>query len=71
MCFPIQPFIGEGGFEVYRLMDAEGDSTHDAHIYGVKRMSEAGVIPITLESLVSEWIHDWGNPKTAELVKEV
>ena len=38
---------------------------------GVKRMFQAGVIPITLESLVSEWMHDWGNPKTAELVKEV
>jgi nicotinamidase-related amidase len=59
------------GYEVYGLIDAAGDSTHDAHKYGVKRMLQAGVIPITVESLVSEWMHDWGNPKSMELVKDV
>jgi nicotinamidase-related amidase len=58
-------------YEVYGLIDAAGDSTLDAHKYGVKRMLQAGVIPITLESLVSEWMHDWNNPKAGELVKEV
>jgi hypothetical protein len=29
-------------------MDAAGDSTVDAHEYGVKRMLRVGVIPITL-----------------------
>lgn len=57
--------------EVYGLMDAAGDSTTEAHKYGVKRMLQAGVIPITLESLVSEWMHDWNNPKAEELIKEV
>jgi nicotinamidase-related amidase len=59
------------GYDVYGLIDAAGDSTSDAHKYGVKRMLQAGVIPITLESLVSEWMHDWNNPKAGELVKEV
>jgi nicotinamidase-related amidase len=59
------------GYEVYGLMDAAGDSTQDAHRFGIKRMLQAGVIPITLESLVSEWMHDWANPKAGELVKEV
>ena len=59
------------GYEVYGLIDAAGDSTLDAHKYGVKRMLQAGVMPITLESLVSEWMHDWNNPKAGELVKEV
>lgn len=59
------------GYEVYGLMDAAGDSTHDAHRYGIKRMLQAGVIPITVESLVSEWMHDWANPKSGELVREV
>ncbi|MDQ1252190.1 MAG: hypothetical protein QG646_1308 [Euryarchaeota archaeon] len=58
-------------FEVYGLIDAAGDSTPDAHKYRVKRMLQARVIPITLESLVSEWMHDWKNPKAGELVKEV
>jgi|GEM_PF-2615912 len=52
-------------------MDAAGDSTPDAHKYGIKRMLQAGVVPITLKSLVSEWMHDWNNPKSGELVKEV
>jgi nicotinamidase-related amidase len=59
------------GLEVYGLMDAAGDSTPDAHKYGIERMLQAGVIPITLESLVSEWMHDWGNPKAICLVRDV
>lgn len=59
------------GYEVYGLMDAAGDSTPDAHRYGIERMLLAGVIPITTESLVSEWMHDWGNPKAMELVRDV
>jgi nicotinamidase-related amidase len=72
MCFAYTALHGlREGYEVYGLMDAGGDSTPDAHKYGVKRMLDAGVIPITLESLVSEWMHDWSNPKAMELVKEV
>jgi len=59
------------GYEVYGLMDAAGDSTLDAHKYGVERMLQAGVIPITVESLVSEWMHAWTNLKAGDLVKEV
>ena len=72
MCFAYTALHGlKEGLEVYGLIDAAGDSTPDAHKYGVERMLQAGVIPITLESLVSEWMHDWGNPKAGELVKEV
>jgi nicotinamidase-related amidase len=59
------------GYEVYGLIDAAGDSTPDAHRYGVERMLQAGVIPITVESLVSEWMHAWTNPNAGELVKDV
>jgi nicotinamidase-related amidase len=72
MCFAYSALHAlKEGLEVYGLMDAAGDSTLDAHKYGVKRMLQAGVVPITLESLVSEWMHDWNNPKAGELVKEV
>lgn len=72
MCFAYTALHGlREGLEVYGLMDAAGDSTPDAHKYGIKRMLQAGVIPITLEALVSEWMHDWDNPKAGELVKEV
>ena len=72
MCFAYTALHGlKEGLEVYGLIDAAGDSTPDAHKYGIERMLQAGVIPITLESLVSEWMHDWSNPKAGELVKEV
>ena len=72
MCFAYTALHAlKEGYEVYGLMDAAGDSTLEAHKYGVKRMLQAGVIPITLESLVSEWMHDWNNPKAGELVQEV
>ena len=61
----------KAGYDVYALIEAGGDSTEDAHDIGVKRMIQAGVIPITLESLVSEWMHDWDNTKSSELVNEV
>jgi nicotinamidase-related amidase len=72
MCFAYTALHGiREGYDVYGLMDAGGDSTADAHRYGIERMLQAGVIPITTESLVSEWMHDWTNPKSMELVKEV
>ncbi len=72
MCFAYSALHAlKEGLEVYGLIDAAGDSTPMAHKYGIERMLQAGVIPITLESLVSEWMHDWGNPKAGELVKEV
>jgi nicotinamidase-related amidase len=72
MCFAYSALHAlKGGFEVYGLIDAAGDSTKDAHKYGIARMLQAGVIPMTLEALVSEWMHDWANPKAGELVREV
>ena len=72
MCFAYTAIHAiKEGYEVYGLMDAAGDSTPEAHKYGIKRMLQVGVVPITLESLVSEWMHDWSNPKAGELVAEV
>lgn len=72
MCFAYTALHAlKEGYEVYGLMDAAGDSTPEAHHYGIERMLQLGVVPITVESLVSEWMHDWTNPKVGELVKEV
>jgi nicotinamidase-related amidase len=72
MCFAFTALHGlREEMDVYGLMDAAGDATYDAHKYGIKRMLQAGVIPITWETITSEWMHDWSNPKVAELKKEV
>jgi nicotinamidase-related amidase len=72
MCFAFTALHAlRDGYDVYGLVEAAGDSTYDAHKYGIKRMLQAGVIPVTLVQLTSEWMHDWGNPKAGELMKEV
>jgi nicotinamidase-related amidase len=72
MCFAFTALHAiREGLTVYGLIDAAGDSTKDAHKYGIRRMLHAGVIPVTLEQLTSEWMHDWGNPKAGELVQRV
>jgi nicotinamidase-related amidase len=72
MCFTYSALHAiREGYDAYGLMDAAGDSTPEAHQFAVERMLQAGVIPITVESLVSEWMHDWANPKAGELVAEV
>lgn len=72
MCFAFTALHAlREGMEVYGLMDACGDSSHDAHKYGIKRMFQAGVVPITWETITSEWMHDWTNSKVPELMKEV
>jgi len=72
MCFAYTAIHGlREGFDVYGLIDAAGDDSSDAHKYGVQRMLQVGVVPITVVALVSEWMHDWANPKAGELKKEV
>ncbi len=72
MCFAFTALHAlKEGYDVYGLIDAAGDSVPEAHNYGVKRMLQAGVIPVTLVQLVSEWMHDWTNPKAGDLIKEV
>ena len=72
MCFAFTALHAmREGFEVYGLIDAAGDASPDAHKYGVKRMLQSGVVPVTLLQVTSEWMHDWTNPKAGELVKEV
>lgn len=72
MCFAYSAIHAvKEGFQVYGLIDAAGDSTSEAHKCGIKRMLQVGVVPITLEALVSEWMHDWNNKKSGELIEEV
>lgn len=49
----------EAGYTVYGLMDGCGDATPLAHKLGMKRMIQAGVIPVTWMPVTSAWMHDW------------
>lgn len=49
MCFAFTSLYAlREGYDVYGLVEAAGDSTYDAHKYGIERMLQAGVIPVTL-----------------------
>ena len=55
------------GFETYFVVDAVGGSTSLAHDTAIRRMVQAGSQPLTLNSLLTEWIRDWGTtPYTKE-----
>ncbi len=71
MCFCYTAIHGvREGYDVYGLVDAAGDASPEAHKFGIKRMIQAGVVPITCLSLISEWMHDWNNPKAGDLKKK-
>lgn len=59
------------GYDVFGLIDACGDISHDRHNYGVHRMLKAGVTPITWMSLASEWMNGWADPQEGEVPGEI
>jgi nicotinamidase-related amidase len=59
------------GYDVFGLIDACGDTSHERHNYGVHRMLKAGITPITWMSLASEWMNGWVDPTGGELSDEI
>ncbi|PTS93945.1 hydrolase [Pedobacter sp. HMWF019] len=59
------------GFEVYFITDASGGASVEAHQMAVQRMIQAGAVPITTWSYVSELQRDWGRMETAEEVTKL
>ena len=57
--------------EVFGLMDSCGDASKIAHKYGVKRMIQAGVVPITWMPVVSAWMHDWQDPAVPKINAQI
>lgn len=72
MCFAFTAIRGvKEGFEVFGVMDAAGSESPVAHEMAIQRMIQAGVAPCTWMQVVSEWMNNWGNPKSGELVEKV
>jgi len=65
MCMAITSLHGlREGYEIYGVMDAAASESLDAHIMAIRRMIQAGVVPCTWMQTISEWIHNWQNPKS-------
>lgn len=51
--------------EVYFITDASGGASREAHDMAVQRMIQAGAVPTTTWSYVSELQRDWSREATA------
>lgn len=59
------------GFEVYVVEDCCGDVSALAHDNAMKRVVQAGAIPVTALSVMLEWQRDWALRDTYNAVMEI
>ena len=71
LAMPTIHALGEG-YDVYIVTDASGGVSAEAHDMAVRRMVQAGAVPITWIGLSGEWQRDWARESTlADTVKIV
>ncbi|MFD4234740.1 hydrolase [Streptomyces sp. NPDC058542] len=70
LAMPAIQAVGEG-FEVYAVTDASGGVSAEAHDMAVRRMVQAGVVPITWLAVMGEWQRDWAREETIPGAAEV
>ena len=58
LAMPTIHALGEG-YDVYIVTDASGGVSVEAHDMAVRRMVQAGAVPITWIALSGEWQRDW------------
>jgi nicotinamidase-related amidase len=73
MCLAMPAIQAQGeGFDVYVVTDASGGVSPESHDMAVRRLVQAGIIPITWMGLTGEWQRDWAREKTLpELAKVI
>ena len=55
----------EEGYDVFVVTDASGGVSAEAHDMAVRRMVQAGCVPITTTAGLAEWQRDWARLDTA------
>src|SRR6185312_11108651 len=63
LAFPAISAVKEG-YEVYAVVDASGATTAEAHETAIRRMMQAGIIPVTWIQVLCEWQRDWARQET-------
>lgn len=61
----------EAGYDVYAVVDASGASTTEAHETAIKRMTQAGIVPVTWLQVLCELQRDWARQETYDAVLKV
>ncbi len=72
ICLAMPAIQAQGeGFEVYVVTDASGGVSVEAHDMAVRRMVQAGIVPMTWLAVASEWQRDWAREATASALSEM
>ena len=72
MCFAHTVLHGlRDGYDVFGVVDAAGGESKESHDMAVLRMIQAGVVPVTWEQVVAEWMKTWKNPKAGQIEQDV
>ncbi len=64
LAMPAIQALGEG-YDVFIVTDASGGVSAEAHDMAVRRMVQAGAVPITWLAVAAEWQRDWAREGTA------
>ncbi|WP_046115967.1 hydrolase [Aquincola tertiaricarbonis] len=70
LAMPAIQALGEG-YDVFVVTDASGGVSVEAHDMAVRRLVQAGAVPITWLAVVSEWQRDWAREDTAIALSSV
>lgn len=70
LAMPAIQALGEG-YDVFIVTDASGGVSAEAHDMAVRRMVQAGAVPITWMAVAAEWQRDWAREKTATELSNV
>jgi nicotinamidase-related amidase len=70
LAMPVIQALGDD-YEVYIVTDASGGVTPEAHEMAVRRMVQAGAVPLTWLAVVAEWQRDWAREPTLPGMVEV
>jgi nicotinamidase-related amidase len=70
LAMPAIQALGEG-YDVFIVTDASGGVSLEAHDMAVRRMVQAGAVPITWMAVLAEWQRDWAREKSAAGVADI
>ena len=63
--------LADTDYEIYMVADASGGTSVDAHKYGMDRMVQVGIIPVTWQQVLLEWPRDWARRETYDDVMAI
>lgn len=72
MCLAMPAIQAQGeGYDVFVVTDASGGTSPESHDMAVRRMVQAGIVPITWMALAGEWQRDWARLDTLPAMAKV